>query len=73
MTVMWAVCAAGLILMILAVGAGLWVWTVRQLLRLRDAELEIRSAALACATQEFAALRQRVARLESIADGVDPA
>ena len=70
MSMTWAILGLGAFLLTLAVAAGLWVWTVRQLLRLRDAELEIRAAAIACSTQEFAGLRNRVTRLEAIADGI---
>jgi len=70
MSMTWGIVGLAAVLLTLGVGAGLWVWTVRQLLRLRDAELEIRAAAIACTTQEFAGLRNRVARLEAIADGI---
>ncbi|MCH8686051.1 hypothetical protein [Pedomonas mirosovicensis] len=71
MSVTWAILGLGAFLAVMAIGAGLWVWTVRQLMRLRDAELEVRAAAIACSTQEFAGLRSRVARLEAIADGIN--
>lgn len=71
MSMAWGLAALAAVLASLGVGAGLWVWTVRQMLKLRDAELEIRAAAIACTTQEFAGLRNRVARLEAIADGID--
>ena len=70
MSMAWAIAGLGAVALTLLVGAGLWVWTVRQLMRLRDAELEIRAAAIACSTQEFSGLRNRVARLEAIADGI---
>lgn len=70
MSMTWGILGLSAVVLTLAVGAGLWIWTVRQLLRLRDAELEIRAAAVACSTQEFAGLRNRVARLETIADGI---
>lgn len=70
MSMTWILLGLGAFLAAMAVGAGLWIWTVRQLLRLRDAELEVRAAAIACSTQEFAGLRHRVARLEAIADGI---
>ena len=70
MSMTWAILGLGALLAAMAVGAGLWIWTVRQLLRLRDAELEVRAAALACSTEEFAGLRNRVARLEAIAEGI---
>jgi len=66
----WGILTLCAIALTLAVGAGLWIWTVRQLMRLRDAELEIRAAAIACSSQEFMGLRNRVARLEAIADGI---
>ena len=71
MSVTWAILGLGAFLAVMAIGAGLWVWTVRQLMRLRDAELEVRAAAIACSTQEFAGLRSRVARLEAIAEGIN--
>ena len=70
MSVTWVILGLGCFLAVMAVAAGLWIWTVRQLLRLRDAELEVRAAALACSTEEFAGLRNRVARLEAIAEGI---
>lgn len=70
LTMAWAILGLTALLAAMAIGAGLWIWTVRQLLRLRDAELEIRAAALACSTEEFAGLRNRIARLEAIADGI---
>ena len=70
MSMAWAIAGLGALALTLLVGAALWVWTVRQLMRLRDAELEIRAAAIACSTQEFSGLRNRVARLEAIADGI---
>jgi len=71
MSLTWGILGLSAVVLTLAVGAGLWMWTVRQLMRLRDAELEIRAAAIACSTQEFAGLRNRVARLEAIADGIN--
>lgn len=70
MSMTWAIVGLCAVTLTLLVGAGLWIWTVRQLMRLRNAELEIRAAAIACSTQEFAALRNRVTRLEAIADGI---
>lgn len=70
MSMAWAIVGLSAVSLTVLVGAGLWVWTVRQLMRLRDAELEIRAAAIACSTQEFSGLRNRVARLEAIADGI---
>lgn len=70
MAATWIILGLSTVVLALLVGAGLWVWTVRQLMRLRDAELEIRAAAIACSTQEFAGLRNRVAKLEAIADGI---
>lgn len=70
MSMTWGILGLTAIALTLAVGAGLWIWTVRQLLRVRDAELEIRAAAISCSTQEFSGLRNRVARLEAIADGI---
>ncbi|HEY4545057.1 MAG TPA: hypothetical protein VIG90_01345 [Pedomonas sp.] len=70
MPMTWGILTLCAIALTLAVGAGLWIWTVRQLMRLRDAELEIRAAAIACSSQEFMGLRNRVARLEAIADGI---
>lgn len=70
MSMTWGILTLCAIALTLAVGAGLWIWTVRQLMRLRDAELEIRAAAIACSSQEFTGLRNRVARLEAIADGI---
>lgn len=70
MSMAWAIVGLSAVSLTVLVGAGLWVWTVRQLMRLRDAELEIRAAAIACSTQEFTGLRNRVARLEAIADGI---
>lgn len=70
MAATWIILGWSTVVLALLVGAGLWVWTVRQLMRLRDAELEIRAAAIACSTQEFTGLRNRVAKLEAIADGI---
>lgn len=51
--------------------AGLWIWTVNRLAALRFRELDIQATALACSTSEFINLRDRVKKLEAIADGID--